>query len=76
MILYTIIPDGAIFNYDNSLKNSNQVSDNFASMEINYLGEKVEVYRNSNDKYVIGRVFSTSLSAYLNPRLQPGTEID
>ncbi|HEY9061275.1 MAG TPA: YlzJ-like family protein [Pseudobacteroides sp.] len=76
MILYTIIPDGSIFNYHSSPNNLNQVSSNQATMEISYLGEKVEVYKNSNDKYVVGRVLSTSLSAYLNPKLQPGTEIE
>ncbi len=76
MILYTIIPDESIFNNDNSVSNSNQASDNLATMEINYMGEKVAVLKNSNNKYVVERLLSTSLSAYLNPKLQPGTEID
>ncbi|KNY26745.1 YlzJ-like family protein [Pseudobacteroides cellulosolvens] len=75
MILYTIIPDESIFN-NNSFNSSNQASDNLATMEINYMGEKVEVFKNSSNKYVVGRVLSTSLSAYLNPKLQPGTEIE
>ena len=76
MILYTIVPDEAIFNYDNSINNSTDASRNTATMEIEYMGEKVEVYKNSNNKYVIGRILSTSLSAYLNPKLQPGSELD
>jgi len=76
MILYTIVPDESIFNYDNSINNSNEALSNFTTMEIKYMGEKVEVYKSNNNKYVIGRVLSTSLSAYLNPKLQPGTELD
>lgn len=76
MILYTIIPDGSIFSYHSSPGNLNQVLNSSATMEISYLGEKVEVCKNSSDKYVVGRVLSTSLSAYLNPKLQPGTEIE
>ncbi|HOV27857.1 MAG TPA: YlzJ-like family protein [Pseudobacteroides sp.] len=76
MILYTIVPDETIFNYDNSINNSTNASQNAATMEMEYMGEKVQVYKNSNNKYVIGRILSTSLSAYLNPKLQPGREIN
>ncbi|MCX7746675.1 MAG: YlzJ-like family protein [Clostridia bacterium] len=44
-------------------------------LEMDYMGEKVEVMPLSNNEYVIQRVISTSLKAYMNPQLMPGTVI-
>ena len=68
MILYSIIPHEVVFG------NSEKVND-WGIMEINYLGEKVQVQPLDNNRYVIDRVITTSLKAYLNPGLQPGTII-
>jgi hypothetical protein len=44
-------------------------------MEMDYLGEKVEVALAGDSRYVIRRLISTSPKAYLDPRLQPGSVI-
>ncbi|MDP4092001.1 MAG: YlzJ-like family protein [Bacillota bacterium] len=45
------------------------------TMEMDYLGVKVQVSRDQNDGYVISRIISTSPKAYLNPKLQPGSRV-
>jgi hypothetical protein len=67
MILYSVIPAEVVFN-ENSSKNEIQY------FEMEYLNERVQVAR-MNDQFVITRILSTSLKAYLNPGLQPGSII-
>lgn len=68
MILYSIVPSEVVFG-DYS---ANPVS---ASMEMDYMGYRVQVSALPNNQYVINRLISTSPKAYLDPRLQPGTVI-
>lgn len=68
MIMYSIIPNELIFSGI-----PGQIDNNY--LEIEYLGERVQVMSMSNSQYVIQRVISTSPKAYLNPRLQPGSVI-
>lgn len=68
MILYSIIPAEIVFG------NFDAAEDKYR--EIEYLGEKVVVLPLENNRYVINRIISTSLRAYLNPKLQPGMIID
>lgn len=66
MILYSIIPAELVFSgYENESK----------YIEMDYMGEKVEVMPLSNSEYRINRLISTSPKAYLNPAFQPGTII-
>lgn len=69
MILYTVVPYEIIFN-------NNDNNDMKASMEIEYLNEKVVVTPVSNNCYRIERLISTSPKAYLNPGLMPGELIN
>ncbi len=68
-MLYTIIPEEFIFGNsgENNLKGG--------CMEMDYMGEKVQVLRTEGNEYIISRLISTSPQAYLNPRLQPGSVI-
>jgi hypothetical protein len=45
-------------------------------IEMDYLGEKIEVAPIENNKFSINRIISTYPKAYLDPRLQPGTIIE
>ncbi len=68
MILYTIVPEELIFkNLEGNTQN--------ADKEIDYLGEKIIVTPLPNNEFQINRIISTSLKAYLDPRLQPGNII-
>lgn len=69
MIMYSIIPNEIIFNNSKS-------NDDFNFIEIDYLGEKVQVSALTNNRYVISRVISTSPRSFLNPKLQPGCIIE
>lgn len=69
MILYSIIPVDLVFS--ESWDRQNQ-----PFLEMNYMGEKVQVTPLENNRYVIQRLISSSPKAYLNPRLQPGSVID
>jgi hypothetical protein len=44
--------------------------------EIDYMGVRVQVTKDSGRGTVINRIISTSPKAYLNPKLQPGNIID
>lgn len=67
MMLYSIVPLEIIFGeYNKDLESTD-------SIELSYLGEKVEVSPLTNDQYVIRRLISTSPKAFLNPMLQPGS---
>lgn len=68
MILYSIVPAEIVF--AGSSKESG-----YEYLEIEYMGEKVQVSPLTNNQMVIKRVISTSPKAYLNPNLQPGTII-
>lgn len=68
MILYSIIPKEIVFANQNN-------EQEFKRFEIDYLGQRVEVVLDSEGRYRISRIISTSLSAYLDPRLQPGMNI-
>jgi hypothetical protein len=69
VIYYSIIPLEVVFGP--TLENQQK-----KFIEIDYLGEKVEVMPTENNKYVINRLISTSPKAYLNPKLQPGSIIE
>ncbi len=69
MILYSIIPIESVFS-----KMDTNISNDI--IEIEYEGEKVEVFLLSNNTYIVNRVISTSLKAYLNPKLMPGRIIE
>jgi hypothetical protein len=43
--------------------------------EIDYLGHKIIASHISGNRYVINRIITTQLKAYLDSRLQPGTVI-
>jgi len=68
MILYSVIPPEVVFS-------NNQDSYYNSFREIDYMGQKVQVAVLSNNEFVITRLISTFPSAYLNPKLQPGTVI-
>lgn len=69
MIHYSIIPPEYVFSTPlNEYQNK--------AIEIDYLGEKVEVIPLENNRYTINRIISTLPRAYLNPKLQPGTIIE
>jgi hypothetical protein len=67
MILYTIVPYNVIFGFGSEIYSQ--------IFEIEYLGEKVQVYSLKDNEYIINRVVSTSPKAFLKPELQPGTVI-
>jgi hypothetical protein len=69
MIIYSIIPNEVIF------KNMEE-NDNYNYLEMDYLGERVQVTASLDNKYIIRRIISTSPKAYLNPKLQPGVIIE
>ncbi|HHV94917.1 MAG TPA: hypothetical protein GXX37_00350 [Clostridiaceae bacterium] len=66
MIIYSIIPNEIIFA---SNKDCPEM------LEVEYEGEKVEVYERGRNEYVINRIISSSPKAFLNKNLQPGTVI-
>ncbi|AEV68052.1 YlzJ-like family protein [Acetivibrio clariflavus] len=69
MLLHSIIPTELVFgNYYNT--------EDFNYIELEYEGEKIEVIPLSGSTYKINRVISTSLKAYLNPKLMPGNIIE
>lgn len=68
MILYSIIPSEIVFGG----QNGDTVTKRF---EVDYNGQRVEVIVDSEGRYKINRIIGTSLSAYLDPKLQPGTGI-
>jgi hypothetical protein len=72
MILYSIIPAEVVFENFDKMSDDNHQNEN-KLIEMEYLGEKVQVTPLSNSKFVINRLISTSPKAYLNPKLQPGT---
>lgn len=63
--MHSIIPNEIIFGGIYGSVDSNY-------LEMEYLGERVQVMPVSNSQYAIQRVISTSPKAYLNPKLQPG----
>lgn len=68
MIIHSIVPLEMIF--QDSGADSRQVP-----IVIQYMGELVEAIPVGTGGFTISRVLSTSPSAYLNPKLQPGREI-
>ena len=68
MILYSIIPVEQVFRSDYNLED-------YSFKEIEYEGERIEVIPLSGNNYKINRIISTSLKAYLNPKLMPGNII-
>lgn len=68
MMLYSIVPADIIFG-------KNEGFELEESLEINYLGERVEVSPLTNNQYMIKRLISTSPRAFLNPKFQPGSII-
>lgn len=69
MILYTIMPMGVIFGDSLSISEGRRETD---VLEMEYLGEKVQVAPLTNNEFVITRLISSSPQAFLNPNLQPG----
>lgn len=69
MIFHSIIPMEIVFG--NKLE-----SQEMNLLEMEYLGEKVQVSPLTNNQLVITRLISTSPKAYLNPDLQPGSVIN
>jgi len=67
VILYTIVPYNVIFGSNNDIYSE--------LFEIEYLGEKIQVYSLQDNEYIISRIVSTSPKAFLKPELQPGTII-
>lgn len=67
MILYTIVPHNVIFGFGTDIYSQ--------IFEIEYFGEKVQVYSLQDNEYIINRIVSTSPKAFLKPELQPGTII-
>lgn len=65
MIIHSIIPMEVIFG-ENKEASAGEMK------EVEYMGEKVMVTPLPDKGYVINRLISTSLKAYLNPDLQPG----
>ncbi len=69
MILYSIVPREIVF--------QNSGEENVGKyIEMDYMGEKVQVTPVGNNRYLINRIISTSPKAYLNPKLQPGQYIE
>lgn len=68
MIIHSIVPIDLIFN-------NSENGDTGKTLEIEYLGETVQVSPLTNNQYVISRLISTSPKAYLNPKLQPGSVV-
>jgi hypothetical protein len=66
MIIYSIISNDIIFG------NNKEIPE---ILEIEYEGEKVEVYEKGKNEYVINRIISTSPKTFMNSKLQPGTVI-
>ena len=66
MIIYSIISNDIIFG------NNKEIPE---ILEIEYEGEKVEVYEKGKSEYVINRIISTSPKTFMNSKLQPGTVI-
>lgn len=68
MILYSIMPVDVVFRtYDNEYYKK--------IIEVDYMGETVQVLPVENNNYMINRLISTSPRAFLNSQLQPGTLI-
>jgi len=79
VILYSVIPLDVVLNENKNENKSNNKSDNindYNFVEVDYLGQKVIASQISGNRYVINRLISTQLKAYLDPRLQPGTIIN
>ncbi len=70
MIIYSIVPPEIIFEEKANEFNASNL------IEINYLGEKLQVTPLENNRYMIQRILSTSLKSYLNPDIQPGKVIN
>lgn len=68
MILYSIVPVEVVFSACGGQEEMRPV-------EMEYLGEKVQVMPAGNNNFIICRIISTSPKAFLNPQLQPGTVI-
>lgn len=68
MMLYSIIPYEVVF--------GNTQIEPSKFDEIEYMGEKVQVYSNEKKEYVINRIISTSPKAFLNNNLQPGSIVN
>ncbi|MDQ2085834.1 YlzJ-like family protein [Herbivorax sp. ANBcel31] len=70
MILHSIVPVEVVFgNFDDQKKEGKNI-------ELDYLGEKIVATALSNNRYRVDRIISTSLKAYLNPNLIPGSIIE
>lgn len=67
MIIYSIIPHEFIF--------KEYVKKESKFIEVEYMGEKVEVSPLSNNQFVINKLISSSPESFLNPQFQPGTVI-
>ena len=72
MILYSIIPAEVVFKDFDKMSEDSMQKEN-QKIEMEYLGEKMQVTQLSNNQFVIDRLISTSPKAFLNPRLLPGT---
>ena len=66
MIIHSIVP------YEIFFANNKECPE---MLEVEYEGEKVEVYERSRNEYIINRIISSSPKAFLNKNLQPGTVI-
>lgn len=67
MIFHSVIPLDFVM--------GNNDTEQAAFIEMNYMGQMVQVSPDGNNRYVIRRLLSTSPKDYLNPAFQPGTVI-
>ena len=77
MVLYTIVPPEIIFS-ENKTNESVEICNAKTSraVEIDYFGEKVQVFLFSDDSMIVDRIITSNLKSYLNPALQPGMTVD
>lgn len=65
MIIYSIIPYEYIFS-EQSKSSENKY------MQIEYMGETLEVSPMSNNSFIVNRIISTNPKSFLKPQIQPG----
>ncbi len=75
MIFHSIIPLDIVFKGFDSLNTAVENSSR-ELITMDYLGERIEAYRMSNNQIVVNRILSTSPKAFLHPKLQPGCIVD
>jgi len=74
MIIYSIIPNEYIFSEQKYFLEQNNMSES-NYLQIEYMGETLEVSPMSNNCFIVNRIISTNPKSFLKTQIQPGKVI-